>query len=221
MNVDRHAPRVGTSPCPVKVAMRFNAEVHRKLPAIQGGMWAVAAVIADKTIGVAIVGHPQARLTSQRIAELEILRVAVIEGSRNACSALYGACARAARAMGAADLTTTIHIDEPGGSLIAAGWVRIGETDGGEWSRPSRARNPAKDARPKVRWAVPWGRSAAAKSWNWCRWCKQLVDADDVHDGSEVKCIGCGRWFVVVTYQDGTASLESVRTRKAARKETP
>lgn len=160
---ERHAPRVTTSPCPVKVAMRFNAETHRKLPTVQGGMWAVAAIIDDKTIGVAIVGHPQARMTARRLDELEVLRVAVAEGSRNACSALYGACARVARAMGAVDLTTTIHIDESGASLVAAGWVRIGETAGGEWSRDGRPRKPAKDARPKVRWSVPWGR--LAKKW--------------------------------------------------------
>ncbi len=157
---ERGAPRVTVSPCPVKVAMRFNAEVHRRLPVVQGGMWAIAAVIEGRTVGVAIVGHPQARLTAKRIDELEVLRVAVEEGARNACSALYGACARAARAMGAADLTTTIHLDESGHSLLAAGWVRVRLTRGGEWGREGRSRKLAVDSRPKVRWAVPWGRMA-------------------------------------------------------------
>jgi hypothetical protein len=156
----RSAPRVSVSPCPVKVALKFNAETHRRLPKIQGGMWAIAAIVNGEMIGVAIVGHPQARMAAKHVGELEVLRVAVQEGKPNACSALYGACARAARDMGATDLTTTIHLDETGGSLIAAGWVRLGETGGGEWTRPSRPRAAAADPKPKVRWGVPWGRKA-------------------------------------------------------------
>jgi hypothetical protein len=33
------------------------------------------------------------------------------------------------------------------------------------------------------------------------------VDADDVCDGSEVKCIGCGLWHVVTEYMDGSFGL--------------
>ena len=40
--------------------------------------------------------------------------------------------------------------------------------------------------------------SEAPKAWNTCPGCDQLVDADDVHDGSEVRCLGCQRWLVVV-----------------------
>jgi hypothetical protein len=156
--------RVSLSPCPVKVAVKFNSENHRRLPAILGGMWAVAAIIDGETVGVAIVGHPQARMSATRLDELEVLRVAVIDGAKNACSALYAGCARAARAMGAGDLSTTIHIDEAGVSLLAAGWTCIGETVGGEWSRPSRPRKAVYDPRPKVRWAVPWGRLARLKA---------------------------------------------------------
>ncbi len=157
---ERTTHRVTLRPCPVKVALRFVASTHRRLPSLQGGMWCVAAVIDGETVGVAVVGHPQARLTAARLNELEVLRVAVLDGAQNACSALYGATARAARAMGCADLSTTIHGDESGHSLRASGWVEIGPTAGGEWSRPSRSRKAAVDAAPKIRWAVPWGRLA-------------------------------------------------------------
>ena len=156
----RHAQRVSLSPMPVKVAMKFNAETHRRLPAVVGGMWAIAALINDQVVGVAIVGHPQARMTAKHLNQLEVLRVAVQEGCPNACSALYGACSRAARDMGAVDLTTTIHIDESGHSLLASGWVRLGVTRGGEWDRESRTRKAAVDPRPKVRYGVPWGQRA-------------------------------------------------------------
>ncbi len=46
--------------------------------------------------------------------------------------------------------------------------------------------------------------------WNWCSFCEQLVDADDVHDGSEVRCIGCERWYVVVSYEEGPWQLAEI-----------
>lgn len=156
-SVHRRAPRVTTRPYPIKRALPFVREVHRRLPAIQGAMWALAAVIDGEVVGVAVVGHPQSRLADDGVC-LEVTRLAVREGAQNACSALYGAAARAARAMGAEDMWTSVHGDESGHSLLAAGWVRIGPSGGGEWSRPSRPRTKVVDALPKVKWAVPWGR---------------------------------------------------------------
>jgi len=40
-------------------------------------------------------------------------------------------------------------------------------------------------------------------AWNWCDHCRQLVDADDVHDGSEVKCLGCERVYVCTAFDGG------------------
>lgn len=157
----RKSATVQTRPYPVKLALKFNAETHRRQPRLQGAMWTVAAVSGGGIVGVAIVGHPQARMSCDGYS-LEVLRVAT-DGTRNACSALYGACSRAALAMGALDLFTFIHSDESGHSLKAAGWIRIGESDGGEWGRPSRPRQLALDSRPKVKWAANWSRLAQAK----------------------------------------------------------
>lgn len=114
-------------PCTVKRAVPFVREVHRRLPAIQGAMWAVGAWSGGQLIGVALVGHPARELMGDT---LSVLRVAVIEGHRNACSMLYGACSRAAKAMGAANLVTYTHEDESGVSLKAAGWICDGLTEG-------------------------------------------------------------------------------------------
>lgn len=38
------------------------------------------------------------------------------------------------------------------------------------------------------------------RPWNWCHKCRQQVDADDIFDGSEVDCPGCGRTFMCVAY---------------------
>jgi hypothetical protein len=129
-------------------------------------MWAVSVVsdvidaeVMSDVIGVAIVGAG-ARVWNGRV--LNVQRVAVLEGWPNACSMLYGACARAARAMGAEDLVTYTHGDEPGTTLRAAGWVDGGLTRGGEYNRPSRRRPPQVDAGPKRRWFAPWGIRAKA-----------------------------------------------------------
>lgn len=42
---------------------------------------------------------------------------------------------------------------------------------------------------------------APEKPWNWCQPCEQSVDiGDEVHDGGEVRCIGCGRAYVCVAF---------------------
>lgn len=163
---DRHSSRIRVRPLPVKIAQRFCLVNHRRLPHVVGGMWAIAAMIGDcdGMAGVAIVGHPQARMADDGVS-LEVLRVAVKDGVPNGCSALYGACARAARDMGALDLFTYLHNDESGHSLRASGWVNLGTAGGGQWSRNERQRDLAIDAAKKVKWATRWSRlSQTAKA---------------------------------------------------------
>jgi hypothetical protein len=118
-------------------------------------MWCVSVRSGPEVVGVALVGHPaQEWMEDDEI--LSVLRVAVKEGYPNACSMLYGACSRAARAMGARSLVTYTHADEPGASLKAAGWKKHGRTEGGEHSRESRPRKMAVDPSPKDRWFAPW-----------------------------------------------------------------
>jgi hypothetical protein len=142
-------------PVPVKVALRFNLKTHRRLPRLQGGMWAVA-IERRAILGVAIVGRPTARrLDNGR--RLQVLRCAVREGVPNGCSMLYGAVARSAKAMGATDCFTYTHADETGISLKASGWIEDTEfhsKGGAEWgSRPNRR---TVDPNPKRRFFAPW-----------------------------------------------------------------
>lgn len=144
-------------PVPIRPAKGHVLRTHRRLPRIAGGMWAIGAYdVRDELVGVAVVGRPVARLLDLP-GRLQVLRVAVEEGHPNACSMLYGACARAARAMGALDLFTYVHHDESGVSLKAAGWIRDAgfHSKGGEWSRAERKRQTI-DLFPKVRWLAPW-----------------------------------------------------------------
>lgn len=146
------------APWTVKKAIPFVSRVHRRLPKVQGAMWAVSVRVDGEVVGVALVGHAARMLGPDA---LSVLRVAVMEGHRNGCSMLYGACSRAARAMGASDLVTYTHGDEHGTSLKAAGWIDGGLTDGGEWGREARPRQLAIDAQPKRRWWAPWSRRLA------------------------------------------------------------
>jgi hypothetical protein len=140
-------------PWTVKSALPWVRQVHRRLPRVQGAMWAVSVRRGVEVVGCALVGFPARALNETTLA---VLRVAVVEGTPNACSMLYGACSRAARAMGAENLVTYTHGDEHGASLKASNWVDCGMTDGGEHGRPSRQRELAIDPNPKRRWYAPW-----------------------------------------------------------------
>jgi hypothetical protein len=82
---------------------------------------------------------------------LEVNRTAT-DGAPNACSFLLGACWRAARALGWRRLVTYTLASEPGTSLVAAGWRRVGEVSGRSWHRDSRPRVDLHPTQDKIKW---------------------------------------------------------------------
>ena len=80
---------------------------------------------------------------------LEVTRLCT-DGTRNACSFLYGACARAVFALGFKRIGTYILKSETGASVVAAGWRLIGETPGRSWSVPSRPRVDTHPLEPRL-----------------------------------------------------------------------
>ena len=84
--------------------------------------------------------------------DIEIVRVAVLEGERNACSFAYGALRKAAIALGYTRVVTYTMLDEAGASLRAAGFRDDGNAGGGEADRPSRKRALVEQPGPKRRW---------------------------------------------------------------------
>lgn len=137
-------------PCAVKEAQRLVRQWHRHLPNVQGGLFAAAIAAGDSIVGVGIAGNP-CRVW-QGTGRIYILRIAVRGRIPNGCSMLYGALARAAKALGYTEVWTYTLPDEPGTSLRAAGFEYMGETDGGEWNRPERPRQMALHPEPKRRW---------------------------------------------------------------------
>lgn len=145
-------PRLGVRPLTLAQANELVGKWHRHHKLAVGHRWSIGAFAGDKVIGAAIVGRPVARLTPQ-YEVAEVIRL-VTDGEPNGCSLLYGACARAAKAMGFTLIQTFILESESGASLRAAGWIRDPEpTTGGSWNRPSRSgRREDQPQEPKYRW---------------------------------------------------------------------
>jgi hypothetical protein len=126
---------------------------HRHHGRVVGHKFALGAVLDERVVGVAIVGRPVARRLDDGFT-VEILRVAT-DGTPHVCSFLYGACRRAAYALGFTRCVTYILATEPGTSLRAAGFQLIGEAGGGSWSRTSRPRVDQHPTQAKLRFEAP------------------------------------------------------------------
>ncbi|NMG22531.1 hypothetical protein DP116_25020 [Brasilonema bromeliae SPC951] len=139
-------------PLTLKEAARFVAAHHRHHRAPQGGLFAIGCAADGESSprGVVIVGRPVSRMLDDGWTA-EVTRLCT-DGSRNACSILYAAAWRAARAMGYRRLVTYILDSEPGTSLEAAGWKCVGEAGGGKWSRVDRPRVDLHPTQKKMRW---------------------------------------------------------------------
>ena len=124
-------------PLTLKEANQLVGSWHRHHKPVQGHRFSVGVRQGDRFVGAAIVGRPVNKDTAQySIAEVTRL---VTDGTKNACSILYASCARIAREMGFESIQTFILVDEPGTSLIAAGWEYVGVTEPSNWnSRPGR-----------------------------------------------------------------------------------
>jgi hypothetical protein len=124
---------------------------HRHHKPVRGHKFSIGVYKNDMFVGAAIVGRPVARMVNHKTT-LEVTRL-VTDGTKNACSFLYAACARIAKEMGYAKIQTYILDSEIGTSLMAAGWSLDGMTQGGSWR--GGYRNNRRDDQPlcrKQRW---------------------------------------------------------------------
>lgn len=139
-------------PCDFAEANAFVAKHHRHHKPMPGAKYSVAVARDGEIVGVAMVGRPVARMLDDGWT-LEVNRVAT-DGTPHACSMLYGAAWRVARAMGYRKLVTYILDTEPGTSLRASGWKCLGEAGGGKWGRESRPRIDKHPTQGKIRYEV-------------------------------------------------------------------
>lgn len=111
---------------------------HRHHGKVVGHKFSIGAGKDGVLVGVAIVGRPVARGRDDGFT-LEVTRLCT-NGTKNACSFLYGAAARAAFALGYLRIGTYILASENGATLNASGWRMIGEVKGRTWNCPTRPR---------------------------------------------------------------------------------
>lgn len=155
---------LGLAPCTLVEANEFVARHHRHHHPTPVAKFSIAAIDGSRIVGVVIVGLPKARLAMDGWT-LEVTRLAT-DGTRNACSLLYGAARRAAFALGYSRVITYILADENGASLRASGFVCEGLIRGESWKRRSLSgdrtvddRNPIGD---KMRWSAGEQRASPA-----------------------------------------------------------
>ena len=125
-------------PCDLKTATAFVFQNHRHNKPPNGHKYSIACYDGDRLCGVVMVGRPVARLLDDGMT-LEVTRNCT-DGTKNACTILYGAACRAAKALGYKRIITYTLEEEPGTSLKASNWQKDGTTGGDTWDRPSRPR---------------------------------------------------------------------------------
>ena len=145
--------RLSIVPVTLASANDFVRRLHRHNKPVAGHRFSVGVADQAGTLrGVAIVGRPVApKLDDGRAAEITRL---CTDGTRNACSMLYGAARRAAKALEYSPIYTYTLPDEGGASLRAAGWICEGNAGGGQWKhtdgKPRRTDQPTD---VKSRWS--------------------------------------------------------------------
>ncbi len=138
-------------PLTLKQANEHVAALHRHHKPAQGHRFSLGCFEGDKLVGACIVGRPVAR-GCDPYGVAEVIRL-VTDGTKNACSILYAASARAAHAMGFDKIQTYILETEPGVSLRASGWTYEETTDGGQWKHTAGPRRTDQPTCKKQRWA--------------------------------------------------------------------
>lgn len=139
-------------PITLRDANAFVLHHHRHHKPTVGHKFSISVQTNGQLVGVAICGRPVSRVLDDGYT-LEVNRVCT-DGTKNACSMLYGAAVRAAKAMGYHKVITYILDSESGTSLKASGFTCDGPAGGLEWTgaRKPKDKNQYPHER-KTRWA--------------------------------------------------------------------
>ena len=133
-------------------ACDFIAEHHRHHDPPQGWKFGMAVNDGEKVVGVVVVGRPVSRYLDDGWP-VEVTRCCT-DGTKDACSKLYAAAWRAAKAMGYKRMITYILGTEDGTSLKASGFRELYKSKGGEWNCQSRPRVDHAPTCEKTLWEV-------------------------------------------------------------------
>lgn len=139
-------------PCDFRTACQFVAEHHRHRKPPAGHKFSIACYDGERLCGVVMAGRPVSRYLDDGLT-LEVNRCCT-DGAKNACSMLYGAACRAAKALGYRRIITYTKKSEPGTSLKASNWVYDGEAGGTHWTGKRYANRDPQTDEMKVRWHI-------------------------------------------------------------------
>lgn len=131
-------------------AAAFVSEHHRHHTPPRGHLFSIGAYEGERLCGAVIVGRPVARARQDGLTA-EVTRLCT-DGTKDACSFLYGRAARAALALGYTRIGTYTLASESGASLRGAGWRIVSEVKGRSWDTPSRRRTDKHPTSDKLLW---------------------------------------------------------------------
>lgn len=137
-------------PITFREASAFVNAHHRHHNSTMGCKFCIALYDNDYLVGVAICGRPVSRYYDDGLT-CEINRLCT-DGTRNACSMLYGASCRVAKEMGYKKVITYILESENGASLKASNFVCEGKAGGTHWTG-TRNKNQNIPREMKTRWS--------------------------------------------------------------------
>ena len=137
-------------PCDFQTARDFVGEHHRHNKPPVGHKFSIAVYDGNRLCGVAMVGRPIGRYLDDGLT-LEVNRCCT-DGTKNACSMLYGAAWRAAKALGYKHIITYTRESENGASLRASGWTFDGQAGGTHWTGQRYEQTEMVLDEMKVRW---------------------------------------------------------------------
>lgn len=142
-------------PITLRAANAFVQRYHRHNKPVAGHKFSIGVAHKGGLIGVAIAGRPVARCLDDGHI-LEVTRVCVKPGRKNACSKLYARAARIGQLLGYKSIKTYTLSTETGSSLraIQAEPEATVKPHKG-WNSPSRPRAPQAVYREaKTRWEL-------------------------------------------------------------------
>ena len=138
------------TPISLREANAFVERNHRHHKGVTGHKFSIGCTRDGELVGVAIMGRPVSRYLDDG-ETLEVNRLCTT-GEKNACSMLYAASARAARAMGYKKIITYTLDTESGASLRAAGWSCAGLAGGKCWTGRRKPETEQYPAQMKLRY---------------------------------------------------------------------
>ena len=140
-------------PIDYEEACIFIKKYHRHHLPPQGWKFGIGVNNGSQVVGVITVGRPIARHLDDGLT-VEVTRCCT-DGTKNACSKLYGSAWQVTKALGYTKLITYTLKSESGASLLASNWKIVHQTkDNQSWNRNKRPRVDKHPLQEKLRWEI-------------------------------------------------------------------